>query len=578
MPRWNTADLIDAPTFRWRNWFSMLGPALLMSGAAIGGGEWLTGPMVTARYGGALLWLATLSIVGQVFYNLEISRYTLYCGEPIFTGKFRTLPGPLFWVFIYLVLDVGMLFPYLAASAATPVAMVILGRAVNTTSPDIAVHVLGFDLTDAMLLKVLKYVIFVGALVPLVFGGKVYNSLRAVMTFKIVTVLGFLSFLALALLWYSGPRTWSEVFGGFVRFGDVPVVRGEDRNGNGALDPGEDWDADGHLDVVEPRVDKNGNGKDSEPGEFVDKDGDGTRDGYNVENAFVSLARGRGLPTIDFSMVGMVCAMVAIAGLGGLSNTPISNYTRDQGWGMGHHVGAIPSMVGGQNLRLSHEGSVFQITPESLARWRRWCRHVLRDQVIVWMPAMFLGLALPCMLSVEFLKRGVEADPWTCAGMTAGAVGERVATWWGSGVGVAFKYLTLLCGFLVLAPTLASATDGVVRRWVDVAWTASPWLRKVDPGNIRYVYFGVLCAYGIFGIGVLTFVPEGSLIKIATNIFNYALGISCWHVLAINLLLLPRELRPNWLIRIGLFLAGAFFLAMAVPATYALLHFDLRWI
>ena len=31
--------------------------------------------------------------LGQVLYNLEISRYTLYSGEPIFTGKFRLYPA-----------------------------------------------------------------------------------------------------------------------------------------------------------------------------------------------------------------------------------------------------------------------------------------------------------------------------------------------------------------------------------------------------------------------------------------------------------------------------------------------------
>ena len=94
MPRWNVAELPPAPTFRWKQWTLLLGPGLLMGGAAIGGGEWLTGPIVTARYGGAMLWLATLSVLGQVIYNIEISRYTLYSGEPIFTGKFRTIPGP----------------------------------------------------------------------------------------------------------------------------------------------------------------------------------------------------------------------------------------------------------------------------------------------------------------------------------------------------------------------------------------------------------------------------------------------------------------------------------------------------
>src|SRR5437016_5105859 len=57
MPRWTVNRLIDAPVFTWKNWAAMLGPGLLAGGAAIGGGEWLMGPIVTARYGGALLWL-----------------------------------------------------------------------------------------------------------------------------------------------------------------------------------------------------------------------------------------------------------------------------------------------------------------------------------------------------------------------------------------------------------------------------------------------------------------------------------------------------------------------------------------
>src|SRR5687768_18497486 len=99
-----------------------------MGGAAIGGGEWLAGPLATAGDGGAILWLSTVSILAQVLYNLEISRYTLYSGEPIFTGKFRLLPGPVFWLVVYLFLDFGSVFPYLVANAATPLAAVIVGE------------------------------------------------------------------------------------------------------------------------------------------------------------------------------------------------------------------------------------------------------------------------------------------------------------------------------------------------------------------------------------------------------------------------------------------------------------------
>ena len=127
MPRWNPGELIDAPRFNRSNWYAFLGPGLVAGAGAIGGGEWLLGPLVTARYGGALLWLATLSILTQGLYNIEISRYTLYTGEPIFTGKFRTPPGPRFWLGVYLILDFGSVFPYLAATAATPVVILLLG-------------------------------------------------------------------------------------------------------------------------------------------------------------------------------------------------------------------------------------------------------------------------------------------------------------------------------------------------------------------------------------------------------------------------------------------------------------------
>lgn len=581
MPRWTTGELTDAPRFTWRNWFAMIGPGLLMGGAAIGGGEWLTGPLVTARFGGALLWLATLSIVFQVFYNLEISRYTLYCGEPIFTGKFRTLPGPRFWLAVYLLLDIGAIFPYLSASAATPVFALAAGRMPDPRSQQAVAHILGLGLTDRTLLNILGCAIFLLCMLPLIFGGKIYNSLKTVMSFKIVTVFGFLLLLAFC---FSDANTWREIFSGFTRFGNVPIVRGEDLNGNGRLDPGEDWDGDGHLDVAEerfvPTIDKDGDGTketyadidgDGKPDKFRDADHDGICDGDNIDNFFLSLWQGRGFPIVNLSMVSLLCAMVAISGQGGLSNTPLSNYTRDQGWGMGHHVGAIPSVVGGHHLQLSHVGCVFKVTPETLRRWQRWYRHVMRDQLVVWMPACFIGLGLPSMLSVQFLRRGTEADTWTAAGMTANSVGEHVGLAWGPSIGHAFTLMTLFCGFLVLAPTVSSTADGVIRRWLDVFWTSSARLRKVDPRHIGKLYFTVLCCYTVFSLVMLLFVPGGLLLKIATNIFNYALGFSCWHALAVNLTLLPRELRPGWFVRIGMFMGGAFFLLIAGLTTYTAL-------
>ena len=118
---------------------------------------------------------------------------------------------------------------------------------------------------------------------------------------------------------------------------------------------------------------------------------------------------------------------------------------------------------------------MFLVDEESLPRWKRWYRHVSRDQLAVWMPACFFGLALPSMLSVEFLRRGTSiGSGWVAAGFTAGAVRDRI----GGSMGHVSWYLTLFCGFLVLGPTMAASADGIVRRWVDVFWTASKRLER----------------------------------------------------------------------------------------------------
>jgi hypothetical protein len=580
MPRWNTGELIDVPHVGWRNILAMIGPGVVMAASAIGGGEWLLGPTVTAKYGGTLMWLAALSIGFQALYNIEISRYTLYCGEPIFSGKFRTLPGPWFWLYVYLLFDFSTVFPYLAASAVIPIEVLILGGEFPRHD-EIAYH--------WWLNKVLSSAILILALVPLIFGGKIFNSLKVIMSLKLVLLFSFL--LTLGLL-FSRPATWAQIWGGFFQIGNVPVQRGEDKNGNGQLDPGEDWDGDGHLDVVEalpPTIDTNGDGKpdawekdsSGKPIKWRDIDGDGKRDGDNVENIFVELLARRRFPALDFTLVAFIAGLAAIAGNGGLSNTPVSNYTRDQGWGMGHCVGAIPSMIGGRGISLTHVGSVFEVNEESLPRWRGWYQYLMRDQLLVWLPACLVGVALPSMLSVEFLPRGTEADQWNSAVMTAEGVRQHVANpppgvlvteaglkpWLaGPAWGNVFWALTLLCGFLVLSTTLVTTIDGIIRRWVDVFWTASPRLREVEPEHIKYVYFFVLVAYALFGTVMLWLNKPAQLITWATLGYNFALGFSCWHTLVINRVLLPRELRPHFIPTIGLVVGGIFFWILGTVA------------
>jgi hypothetical protein len=348
----------------------------------------------------------------------------------------------------------------------------------------------------------LTYAMLALALLPLVFGGKVYNALKVLMTTKIVFVFSFLLFIA---IFYSSWATWADILSGLVKVGTLPSTGGE------------------------------------------------------TVNVFSSLWHEGRLPAVDRQALTIFTAFAAIAGVGGLQQTAISNYTREQGWGMGSQVGAIPSLVGGRRISLSHAGMVFPVTAEARRRWGGWLRHVTRDQLAMWFPAAVIGLALPTMLSIEFLPRGTQADQWILAGMTADGLAARV----GGVFGAVCWYAILVCGVLVLLPSAASGADGFLRRWLDIAWTGLPMFQRLEPHRIRYVYFGFLLTYFAMGLTFLSIARPLTLVVIYGNLGNFALGVSCFHTIRVNTTLLPPELRPGRGRVAALALAGVYYVGMA---------------
>lgn len=320
---------------------------------------------------------------------------------------------------------------------------------------------------DDALVRSLSYGIFLLAFLPLIFGGKIYNSLERILVTKLVLVLAYLSFIALFLV--SWQTKW-EIFSGFYRFG--------------------------------------------------------------------------ALPSVDFSWA-TLAAFSAIAGAGGLSNTAFSNYARDKGWGMGSKVGAIPSAIGGKTIKLSHTGKVFEIGAESLVRWKGWLRHILRDQLVLWAPACIIGMALPAMISYEFIRGVKNVEGNAVAAMTAQALSAKH--------GEIYWFLTLLCGFAILFPTQISNLDSISRRWTDVIWIGAKRLRHLEGNQVKYVYYFLLTLQGIWGLVALKLTPNPLVLAIFSGfLLNLGLGFASLHVLYVDLVLLPKELRPPWSMRFGL--------------------------
>jgi hypothetical protein len=116
---WRPAELPVPPAPRGFGWLRVVGPGVIVLGLSIGSGEFLLGPAVFVRHGLTLLWVTTVAVVLQAIFNMEVMRYTLATGEPVFTGFMRTRPSSTAWAVVYATLyflQVG--WPAFAGTAA----------------------------------------------------------------------------------------------------------------------------------------------------------------------------------------------------------------------------------------------------------------------------------------------------------------------------------------------------------------------------------------------------------------------------------------------------------------------------
>lgn len=499
IPAWTTGELPEPKPLSWRNWTSFIGPGIVMMGIQIGGGEWLLGPTVTAKYGGGLMWIATTAIILQVFYNLECGRYALYCGEPVFTGFMRGRLGPRFFFGLMLLLNLSALVPGLSTHGAAMIASLWLDRPVT--------------LEDRGLISGLAYACLFGVSLPVLMGGKVYNVLQGIMTVKVIVVLGFC--LGLGLTCVSA-ESWWNVFSGFVKFGIVPVS-----DGNG---------------------------------------------GEVLVNGFTQWWDTGSWPVIAATSVVTLGAFAGYAGGGGLANSTYSNFVRDKGWGMGSQVGAIPSAVGGRSVSLSHVGKVFEITAENLRRWRGWWRYVWTDQVWVWAPGCFMGMALPALLSMQFAQHSTITPQQAAVAqsiITADGLRQAGFSPWLSQL---LWILALFTGLMVMLPSQMSILDDFARRWTDGLWSSSRRIREsMQADQVKVIYYTILGLYVAWSF-VCAFLFSNApklMTDFIANFNNVALGVTSFQLLWINNRLLPQEIKPHWYQSLGVACCGLFYLGLA---------------
>src|SRR5215218_9288869 len=163
-----------------------MGASVILLATALGSGELIIWPYITARAGVGLLWLAVVGVTMQWFINMEVERYTLATGETAVTGFSRM------WKWWSVVFILGSILPNTihgwSSSAATM--FTYLFRLSEGTVPIITTI---FLLTIALTVTL---------------SPVIYNTLEKV---ELVLVVIILAFLGLALFIATDLSSWTGI-------------------------------------------------------------------------------------------------------------------------------------------------------------------------------------------------------------------------------------------------------------------------------------------------------------------------------------------------------------------------------
>ncbi len=508
LPTWEVAELPEPKPMGLRNLAGFIGPGIVMCGIQIGGGEWLFGPAITAKYGGGLMWIATIAIICQVFYNAECGRYALYTGEPVFTGFMRTKPGPTFWVSIAMMLSLGALIPGLSTNAAVLLVSLYLDR---PPTPD-----------DAWMVNTVAYLCLAGVVLPVLTGGKVYNMLQVVMTAKVFIVLGFCLFIGIFFVSSSG---WADVFSGFFEFGNVPVADG--KGGEKVVNAFTHFAEHGEWPIIAVA-------------------------NIAVLGAFAGYAGGGGLGNSTYSNFvrdkgwGMGSQVGAIASAIGGRNITLS------------HIGKV-FVINEENLRRWKGWWKYIITDQFFI----WAPGCFMGMALPALLSIEFAHSSPMFgQDVEYAQPLISADGIRHAAGIADSTRQLLWT-----VTLFVGLMVFLPSQMAIVDDFSRRWTDIV--WSSNQRVRDR-MQPNQASRVYYIILGCYVLWSFIAATIfLTFGNAPTLmVTVIANLNNVALGLTAFHVLWLNRNLLPKPLRPRWFNQVGIGCCGVFYFGMALFVFY----------
>src|SRR5688500_9092708 len=199
---WRIDQLPEAPKPRGLGWCSAIGPGVIALGVSIGSGEFLLGPAAFVKYGLSLLWFVGIAALLQTLLNIEVMRYTLATGEPVFTGFMRTRPHSTFWAWFYSILFfLQMGWPGWAGAAAGAVFFLWAQRLPGAADTG-TVYLIGVAM-------------FLACGAVLMIGRRIERTLEYLNWIMVSVIIGGLGILAIM---FVPAFSWAGALAGFAAF------------------------------------------------------------------------------------------------------------------------------------------------------------------------------------------------------------------------------------------------------------------------------------------------------------------------------------------------------------------------
>jgi hypothetical protein len=250
---------------------------------------------------------------------------------------------------------------------------------------------------------------------------------------------------------------------------------------------------------------------------------------------------------------------IAYAGAGGGQNLCQSNWIRDKGFGMGHHVPRLTSPVTGEKVAAPEATAfVFPDTEDNRRKWQAWWKFANIEQLATFVLITVLTITATSLLATSTLfGRDDVANNISFLRTEGQVLSEVVGPWFG--------VLFWAIGAFSLFAAATGIVDYATRLMADVL--KSTYMRDSDIPENR-IYFLLVWSLCLVGVGILLLGLDQPIILLVISACTSGVMMFIYSMLLLrmNRTALPAFIRVRGIRVVALIWATVFFGFMAALA------------